>query len=206
MYGALVYTTPSHTEDKPRARVLFLLDSWIESAPAYSEAARFVSSQFEGPDTSVFDASRFFYGSLNCQMSLIGNVLPICQLRRFYAQSARVTKVTTKKAPVADRIISLDAERQKRRADALQASMPDELDKVTEALRKIDPYSVDYNRWIGIITALKREFGDAGLSVAESWAKGKPGEVQREWERVRTAGRSKEMHLGTIYYLAAGGR
>ena len=52
---------------------------------------------------------------------------------------------------------------------------------------------------------MKREFGEAAYPIVEQWAQGKPGEVRREWDRVREAS-SKQMHMGTIYYLAAGGK
>jgi hypothetical protein len=198
MYAALAYTTPSHTDEAPRSRVLFLLDKAIESATAYGEAVQFVARQFADHDNAATD------GSMNCQMALLGGVLPVAQLRRLYALDA---KRNGKRQPTKDAaVISMDAIRQQRRADAVATNTPDELDKAADALRKIDPYSVDYNRWIGIISALKREFGDSALSLAESWAKGKPGEVRREWERIKTAGRGKEMHMGTIYRLASGVR
>lgn len=206
MYASLLYTTPSHTPAAPRARVLFLLDKPIESAAAYGEIVQFLMTQFDDPDTGCKDASRFFYGSRNCELLTPDNVLPLAHLRRLYAIDARknkrrpVTKVTTT-LPV----INLEAERTKRRAAALMQNTPDELGKAAEALRKIGPYDVDYNRWIGIIAAMKREFGEAAYPIVEQWAQGKPGEVRREWDRVREAS-SKQMHMGTIYYLAAGGK
>lgn len=205
MYGGLLYTTPSHTPEAPKARVLFFLDAPIEDAEGYKEAIRFVTAQFDGADPACVDSARFLYGSYACDLRLPGNVLPVGTLRRYYRrwaakhQKQAVTSVTTPD------VISLDAERQRRRAAALAENMPDELGKLRDALAKIDPYSVDYNRWIGIIAAIKREFGEAGLPVASTWAKGKPGEVEREWARVKS-GRGKQMHVNTIYYLAAGGR
>ena len=64
---------------------------------------------------------------------------------------------------------------------------------------------MDYNRWIGIIAAMRDKFGDTALPTVEQWAKGKPGEVEREWSRVKS-GSGKKMDIGTIFYLAAGGR
>jgi len=57
------------------------------------------------------------------------------------------------------------------------------------------------NRWIGIIAAMKREFGDAALPVVERWAQGRHGEVALEWKRLRINHR-KAMRLGTIFHLA----
>ena len=205
MYASLIYTTPSHRPEAPRARVLFLLDTPIESAAAYGEIVQFLMAQFDDPDTGCKDASRFFYGSLNCDLVTLDNVLPLAQLRRLYAVDARKNKRRPVKAAPDLPVINLEAERTKRRAAALTQNTPDELEKATEALRKIGPYDVDYNRWIGIIAAMRDEFGEAAFPIVERWAQGKPGEVRREWDRIKTSA-GKSMHVGTIYYLAAGGK
>lgn len=207
MYGNLIYTTPSHTEDAPRARVLFLLDTPVTSAAAYGEIVAFVMSQFDEPDTACSDASRFFYGSLHCDLLVPGNVLPLAHLRRLYAVDKRKNRGRHQRTGgttvVRDNtnVINLDAERTRRRA-AAQTEV-DELARLHEALRKFGPYDVDYNRWIGIIAAVKREYGEPAFPILEQWAQGKEGEVRREWDRVKDDSR-KAMHANTIFYLAAG--
>jgi hypothetical protein len=84
MYASVIYTTPSHTPERPRARVLFLLDKPIDSATGYGEAAKFVISQFDGADVACSDASRFFYGSLDCELMIPANHLPLVHLRHYY--------------------------------------------------------------------------------------------------------------------------
>jgi hypothetical protein len=209
MYASLIYTTPSHTTEAPRARVLFLLDTPVTNAAAYGEIVQFVMSQFDDPDTSCKDASRFFYGSKDCDLLTLDGVLPLAHLRRLYALDKRKNKrrnVRTTDAPThGDNVINLDAERTKRRVAALTTDTPDDLERAKEALRKIGPYDVDYNRWIGIIAAMRDEFGEAAFPFVEQWAQGKPGEVRREWDRIKTSA-GKSMHVGTIFYLAAGGR
>lgn len=206
MYASLVYTTPSHTQEAPRARVLFLLDTPIDKADAYGEIVQFVMAQFDGPDTGCKDASRFFYGSRNCNLAMPDNVLPLAQLRRLYAVDKRTSRRRKPARATPDLpVINLEAERTKRRAAALTQNTPDELEKARAALDKIGAYDVDYNTWIGIIAAMRDEFGEAAFPIVERWAQGKPGEVRREWDRVK-AGSKKAMHMGTIYYLAAGKR
>lgn len=89
MYASLIYSTPSHTEQNPRSRVLFLLDEPITDAEAYQSAAKFVCSLFDGCDSACTDASRFFYGSLNCQIELVNQVLPLTDLRLLYKRHAQ---------------------------------------------------------------------------------------------------------------------
>jgi hypothetical protein len=209
MYASMVYTTPSHTEDKPRARVLFLLDEPIDDANAYGEIVQFVMSQFDEPDTACKDASRFFYGSIDCHLRIFDNVLPVAHLRRLYAKHRRHAPKTTQPTPRYEtdengKVINLEAERTKRRVAALTGETPDELGKAIEALSKFDAYDVDYNKWVGVIKTMRDEFGDAAFSAVEQWAKGKPGEVRAIWEKQGQP--SKSATLGTIFYLAAGKR
>jgi len=80
-------------------------------------------------------------------------------------------------------------------------SADDDFEKVKEALAAMSPWDMDYSRWIGMIAALKREFGDSARELAIAWAQGKPGEVEREWDRLKVD-RAKQMSLGTIFYMA----
>lgn len=208
MYGGILHTTPSHTEAAPRARVIFLLDRPIETGEGYTEAIRFLIAMFAS-DAACKDAAHFFYGASGCDLRIPDNVLPVSVLRRYYLRwMARTAKQQWQRLPTMahENVISLDAERQRRRSATMEAGAPDDVEKLRTALGKIDPWAIDYNRWIGVIAAAKREFGEPAFGVIESWAQGKPGEVRREWERLKVAGRAKSTSAGTIYYLAAGGR
>lgn len=201
MFGGILHTSPSHTEAKPRARVIFFLDQIIENATAYQSAAKFLISQFDGADAAVSDASRFFYGCQGGQVEVLGSILPVGVLRRYYRlwQKKAPAQRTTAQPENAAPVIKM-ADRQ--RSDA---PITDEIQKLTDALAKVDPWSIDYNKWIGIIAACKRELGEAAFPIVERWAQGKPGEVRREWDRLKD-GRQNAAHLGTVYYLAAGNR
>lgn len=95
MYASLIHTTPSHTPQTPRARIIFLLDEPITDPGGYQAAAKFLAAQFDGADPVCTDASRFFYGSFDCDIWLSMNVLPLRQLRHFYKRWARTHKVGT---------------------------------------------------------------------------------------------------------------
>jgi len=199
LYGGIIHTTPSHTDQSPRARIIFLLDKPIDNAAGYEAATSFVMAQFSGHDQSCKDASRFFYGAAKCEVWFDEKEFPVSHLRHYFQQWRRHQP----KTPMHDgRIINMQERRDAKRT-AQEAQ--DELERVTDALRKIDPWSVDYNRWIGILAALKREFGDRALTVAEQWAQGRDGEVRREWERhLKTNRAGQQTSLGTIYHLASG--
>lgn len=115
MYGGLMHTTPSHRDNAPRARVIFLLDQPLTDAVGYQHAAKFLVSQFDGADEHCTDASRFFYGACDCEMWLSDNVLPVRQLRRFYRQWRRDHQSeNTPQQRQDDNIINLDTHRQER--------------------------------------------------------------------------------------------
>lgn len=59
-YGFLVYTTPSHKPEAPRARVVFLLNTPIQQAKNYAAAAAALLWLFGTADRQCKDAARFF--------------------------------------------------------------------------------------------------------------------------------------------------
>ena len=176
-YASLLHTTPSHTEEEPRARVVFLLDDPITDATAYTHATNFLMTQFDGADTVCKDASRFFYGAKDCSIELPGNVLPLAHLRALFSQ-VRKANPSFMRAPTPNVV---DRQRMSQMRQA-KTDGPAELERVRDALSKIDPMAMDYAQWIAILAALHDDFGDAALPIAEDWANGKPGEVRRKWK------------------------
>lgn len=192
MYAGLMHTTPSHTNEAPRARVIFLLDAPIADALGYQQAAKFLIAQF-GADPACSDASRFFYGCKDCDMRLLENVLPLTHLRRFYRKFAQqMQPATAPQRPTTPPPSS---------AQKPNVQPGDKLGEVAQALERINPWAVDYNKWIAILAALHDEFGDAALPVAERWAAGYDGEVEKKWRSFGKYGGSRAT-LASIFDLA----
>lgn len=90
-YGGIIYETPSHHWRSPRARVLFILDQPIETAPGFKAAIKVVTDLFDDPDPSCVDAVRFFYGNGKLsEAQKPGGIwydpngcLPLSELRRY---------------------------------------------------------------------------------------------------------------------------
>jgi hypothetical protein len=61
--------------------------------------------------------------------------------------------------------------------------------------------SMEYNKWIAILAALHDEFGDSALPLAERWAQGQDGEVERKWRSFGKYGGNRAT-LASIYDLA----
>ena len=74
-YASFIYTTPSHSEDIHRFRVVFLLDESIEDPEILSGATRALAKMLGG-DLSVADAARLFYGNSGAKLVHLGNTMP----------------------------------------------------------------------------------------------------------------------------------
>ena len=85
-HANILYTTPSHTPEAPRARVVFLLDTPIMQATNYALAAAALLWLFGTADRQCRDASRFFYGSMRCEMEMFDNVLSLATVKHIIAQ------------------------------------------------------------------------------------------------------------------------
>lgn len=202
-YGALIHTTPSHTEEKPRARAVFVLDRPIEDPSKYSAAARFLVSQFDGADSACVDAGRFFYGSVDCQIEIVGAQLPMDHLRGLFKRAGvpqgrhdvrRPEPYEQTPAPRNDVQTPTDGGHGGNRETTL--------DDVAAELERINAWAVSYEDWIRILMAIHGDFGDNGLSLAERWAKGAPGEVQRKFRSFKSTGNPTGIvTAGTIFEI-----
>lgn len=182
-YASFLYTTISHTPENPRARVIFLLDKPIQQAKNYSAAATALLWLFGTADKQCKDAVRFFYGSKNCQAEYVGEVLPLDVLKETIAKHTESEKLEKKPIKQYDEPVS-----QK---------------EASEALRTIPPWGITYEEWVMVLMGIHNEFGDAGYMLAESWASGKPGEVERKWKSFKDNGNtSGAVTIGTVFGIA----
>lgn len=85
-HSSIIYTTPSHTADKPRARAVFVLDAPIMQAANYALAATALVWLFSGADRACKDPCRSWYGSKGCNMELPYRVLPIATVKHLIRQ------------------------------------------------------------------------------------------------------------------------
>lgn len=184
-YAFLIYTTPSHRPEAPRARVVFLTDTPIMQAPNYVVATSALLWLFGTADRQCKDSCRFFYGSKDCKMEWLGQTLPLEKLKAIinqYTTSGQLAKkIATSKSytPTADQR------------------------EVAEALRAIPPWGIDYDEWVKVLMGIHQAFGDAGLSLAEAWAQGADGEVARKWRSFKDAGNtSGTVTLNTVFKMA----
>jgi len=172
-YGGMVYTTPSHKPEAPRARVLFLLDQPIYQAENYALSVSALLFLFGAADRQCKDPARFFYGSVDCEVEYLDNVLPIAVIK-----------------DVIGRYRNVQAALHKPRSTATYDAPVDQA-KVKAALDKIPANGIDYDEWVRVLMGIHKEFGDAGLSLASSWADGSPGEVERKFKSFNDKGNGR---------------
>jgi len=186
-YASFLHTTPSHAPDKPRARAIFLLDEPIHQAQNYALAATALLSIFGTADRQCKDPVRFFYG---CKpgagdAELIHGQLPLELVKDL---------VQRYQADERDR-------RHRRKAPSNPGSTDEE--RIRAALDHLDPWAIEYDEWVSVLMALHSEMGEAGLTLAESWAAGRPGEVEQKWRSFDANGNvSGCVQVGTLFALA----
>jgi len=187
-HAAFIYTTPSHTPDKPRARAIFLLDTPIYQPTNYTAAAAALLWLFGTADRQCKDAVRFFYGGRPgaCEMEYLGNVLRLEVIKDMIA-----------------RYQATGRQHRKRILNNMQFSRPDQ-QKVADALRFIDAWQIGYDEWVNILMAIHSEFpGDDGLALADAWAQGKPREVEQKWRSFHDTGNpAGRVGIGTLFAMA----
>jgi hypothetical protein len=185
-YGALLYTSPSHRPEAPRARAVFLIDTPIMQAKNYTLAAAALLWIYGTADRQCKDCCRFWYGSKGCDLELPAHVLPLDTVKHIIAQYQ----------------VSGERER-KQQAHPSQYHPTADQEEVASALRSIRPWNLDYDVWVQVLMALHREYGDGGLALAEDWADGKPGEVKRKWTSFKPKGNDTgAVTIATVFDLA----
>jgi len=73
--AAFLYTTPSHTDEHPRFRIVFLLEETIDRSQDWADCLLGLAVKVDS-DRSIKDAGRMFYGSRGAEIHKLGKMLP----------------------------------------------------------------------------------------------------------------------------------
>jgi len=159
-YATFVYSTPSHTPEAPKSRVLFCLDTPIMQAKNYVLASRALLWLFGTADAKCKDAARFFYGSVNCEAVFVNRVLPLAKVReiigQYIATGQEERRRHTAETPAEQQTFDGDADKlvrywQRRMEGAREGERNDTLNKAAYSLgelvragvlRKPDVYNI----------------------------------------------------------------
>ena len=174
--AAFLYTTPSHSDDWHRFRIIWVLPEPIRDQTEYKRLVRAFIEQFDS-DRQTSAASQIFYGSRNGSFQWFGNTLDRYQLRIYAERSEQVH--------TEQREFVVKATRDLTERD------------VREMLQVIPPHQ-DYIDWIKIISAVTAIVGpQAAEKIIEEWSPGYDGEV-----RYKIARRLEKVGAGTLIYYA----
>lgn len=187
-YASIVYATPSHTPEEPRARVVFLLDQPVYQPKNYVLAVSTILWLFgSAADRQCKDPVRFFYGGRKDEnIEFLDNVLPLEKLKEMIIQYKRTGH-----------------QERSQQGKPYKAQTTDER-TVQEALRHIPPWAIEYQEWLSILMAIHSEYpGNNGLALAENWGQGVNGEITRKWKSFDSSGNvSGQVTLGTLFDMA----
>lgn len=91
LYAAFVYSTPSHTPEAPRLRLVFVLEEPLEGKERYEISVSKLLSMFGdyNPDPACRDAARLFFGSNSpdpAYTAWLGHALPLSLLESLPGQ------------------------------------------------------------------------------------------------------------------------
>jgi hypothetical protein len=88
-YAAIAHTTASHTDEKPRARVILILDEPVTDRAEFARYLSALVAKFDIADQAASDPARMFYGAVDCDLRLLNNGenrLPVTLLRELADQ------------------------------------------------------------------------------------------------------------------------
>lgn len=101
-HASLIYTTPSHTREQPRFRVVFALEKPIKRAQDYADA-NYALAEKLGGDLSIKDKARCFFGSSTGEQWLYPNLLNGDDLRQLAERGAELRRAKSQQLPVASK-------------------------------------------------------------------------------------------------------
>lgn len=86
-YTNFLYTTSSHTPENPRSRAVFIFDQVVTDKAYYAKIKKAIVWHLGRViDRSCKDVARVFYGSKDCEVLLLNNVLPLAVVDQLIAE------------------------------------------------------------------------------------------------------------------------
>jgi len=93
-HASFLHTTASHTPEKPRCRVVFVLEKAIGSPEKYALLAQAIVYRFalfiKTSDKTCKDVCRLFFGAENCEVEILDNVLTFDDALQFLIKPYQV--------------------------------------------------------------------------------------------------------------------
>ncbi len=186
-YGAFVYTTPSHSAEQHRLRLVLILEDTVINGDVLQALMKGLVTILPQADKQCTDAARPFHGNTNAEVFEIGNIL---------SNHER------------DRLIELGSPKPKPKSVIIQKKQTElklGQDEIRKMLNSIDP-KPGYEIWRNICWAVKSWClannldDEIGLSLIEEWSPDDCGgmKIKKLFNDYRDSG----IHIGTLIHLA----
>jgi hypothetical protein len=196
---ALIYTTPSHSREWHRFRMVFVLPEVMDDIDAY-EALVLRLLQFIPHDPACKDGVRIFYGNTEAEFPLINpntflpsQWIPMAQQDAIAAKEERERRL--KEAEQRRREFNNTARRENWNTD----------DLIREALMKIPRRELGSGNYVecrNVLMALVDYYGEyEAEELAEWWSPSIPGTTWNIKRKIRTFKRSG-VTIGTLFRIA----
>jgi len=178
-YAAGFYATPNYTYESPRFRIIHVLEQPITNAEQMRKLYRGLFKFYTDADVACKDASRLFYGTINCELKEKRNVVLSADM---VGQIIALVEAEDEK--------NIKAYDEKPHIPLSSANRQQILDKLRQCSR------LDFAKWRDIGFAMRKE----GFSLADfTYATNEPSESTAAasiWESWKSANVSPNM--GTI--------
>jgi len=174
----LIYTSPSHTEEWHRFRIVFLLPEKIHDIVEWAEIATALIKKYDS-DKSCKNIDRFFYGHSMCEMHVYGNQLDSKVLQSLnHAEEKENYEVV------------------KYKKSGLNGDITAEL---AEEMLSYIPRRLDYMDWGKIVSAIGNTFDEStAVRLIEAWS---PDE--KKGTRYKIQHRNKKPTIASVIAIAA---
>lgn len=96
LFASFAYTTPSHTDESPRARVVFIVPEGIHDIVTLEALLRYLQDKFPHADASCKNADRIYYGSKGCKGWGNWSLLPLSLVESFVDEQLEKEKQARK--------------------------------------------------------------------------------------------------------------
>lgn len=186
-YGAFVYTTPSHSAEQHRLRLVLILEDTVINGDVLQALMKGLVTILPQADKQCTDAARPFHGNTNAEVFEIGNIL---------SNHER------------DRLIELGSPKPKTKSVIIQKKQTElklGQDEIRKMLNSIDP-KPGYEIWRNICWAVKswclanKLDDDIGIELINEWSPDdcNGDKVRSLFNEYQDSG----IHIGTLIHLA----
>lgn len=199
-FCSLIYTTPSHSPDWHRFRLVFQLPEFIADIETYEAIVQFLLEHLPH-DPACKDGVRIFYGNTEAEFPLINldARLPVEWVQHAIAQAEQVKQTKAEQ----EKLIALKRQQFCQLAQSEGWNTDKLIQQALGCIPSRTPGSGNYDECKQVLMALKDYYGATEAEViAQSWSPSIKGTTWNIAQKIRSF-RRKGITIGTLFYIAS---